>query len=101
MRSTQEDRNVASVPDARLAVLEDAPFLIDRIATITGSPEGEVRRRFVAELRAIGTNVGRALSGSSLPFHEWSERLVAFYARTDAFLYETLAWNLCDNKRLM
>jgi SAM-dependent methyltransferase len=94
-------QSAASVPDARLSVLEDFPFLIDRVATITGSPTHEVRERLVAEMRSPGTNVRRALAEADLPPHEWSDRLVAFYAQTDAFLYETLTWNLCSNKRLM
>jgi SAM-dependent methyltransferase len=41
----------------------------------------------------LGANVRAALRRANLPAHVWSDELARFYERTDAFLYELVAWN--------
>lgn len=91
----------SSIPDPHLATLDDDRFLIGQIAKLTNRPEAEVRERWMAELRSPGTTVRKALVDWGLPFHVWSDRLNEFYERTDAFLFETLTWNLCGTKQRM
>jgi hypothetical protein len=82
-------------------ILEDMPFLLGLCADLTGQPPEVVRSRLLQELRSLGTNVREALAEWNLRPHEWSDRLAEFYEQTDAFVYETLCWNLCGAKRQM
>lgn len=82
-------------------ILADIPFLLGLCATVTGQSPEVVRSRFLRELRSLGTNVREALAEWRIRPHEWSDRLAEFYERTDAFLYETLCWNLCRAKLRM
>jgi SAM-dependent methyltransferase len=99
--STGRPARRATVPDPQLAVLGDDRLSIDRIARITGQSPDEVLARLLAELRSLGSNVHRALVECDLPLYAWSDRLAEFYEQTDAFLYESLCWNLCGGKRTM
>lgn len=91
----------AHVPDPNLAVLDDDRFVIELIARLTDRPAREVCQRLVAEHRSLGTNVRQAMVDWHLPRYQWSDQLVPFYEQTDAFVYETCAWNRCRGKQQM
>jgi len=87
--------------EPRETALDDNAFFLQLISRITNQDPAQVRQRFVDEHRCLGTNVRQALLERQLPFHEWSDRLVAFYEQTDAFLFESLAWNRTAAKQDM
>jgi len=99
--STPPGHSGAHVPDPNLAVLDDDRFLIELIARLTDRPASEVCQRLAAEHRSLGTNVRQAMAEWHLPRYQWSDRLVPFYEQTDAFVYETCAWNRCRGKQQM
>ena len=76
-----------------LKPLDDNDALIDLIARVSWEPPQTVARRLLDEERCLGTNVRNDLKAFGLAPHEWSDRLVEFYATTHAFLYETAVWN--------
>ena len=63
------------------------------IARVSGEPSPTIACRLLDEERCLGTNVRNDLKSFGLAPHEWSDRLVEFYAQTNAFLYETAARN--------
>lgn len=87
--------------DPLVAPLRDNCFLIEQIANITGRNRSEVERRFKSEHRDIGGNVRRAMDAAIIEPYKWGPELEAFYADTDAFLYETLVWNRSGYKNDM
>lgn len=89
---------IAQVPEPRLAILDDASFIVGRIAAITGIDEKAVCRRLREEMHSVGINVQRAMAEQALPLSEWSDAMSAFYAQTDAFLYESVVWNQFEMK---
>ena len=82
-------------------ILADDDFLIGLISRITSRPQDEVADRLRRECRDIGVNVHEALRAANVQPHRWSDQLIEFYARTDAFLYEVVAWNRCRTKAQM
>ncbi len=95
MTSAPEAEQVGS----QEAALDDNAFFVQLISQITDQDPDQVRQRFVNEHRCLGTNVRQAMTERELPFHEWSDRLVAFYEETDVFLFESLAWNRTPAKQ--
>lgn len=91
-------RSAVCVPDPHLGTLDDDRFLVELLARLTQQPAAQTRARWQTELRSLGTNVRQAMEDWQLPFYEWSDRLIQFYEQTDAFLFETLSWNLCGTK---
>jgi SAM-dependent methyltransferase len=87
--------------DSTETILHDNHFLIRLIADITSQPTHRVQERFISEHRDLGTNVREALRAHGLAPYTWSDRLVEFYEQTDAFLFESLAWNRTDTKTQM
>ncbi|MEO1997855.1 MAG: class I SAM-dependent methyltransferase [Planctomycetaceae bacterium] len=87
--------------EPRETALDDNAFYLQLISRIINQDPAQVRQRFVDEHRCLGTNVQQAMLERQLPFHEWSDRLVAFYEQTDAFLFESLAWNRTAAKQDM
>jgi 2-polyprenyl-3-methyl-5-hydroxy-6-metoxy-1,4-benzoquinol methylase len=79
--------------DPLLAPLDDNRKLVEWIAHLTGEPNEEVRQRLHREECSIGSNVRAELRRRGIKRHVWSERLLDFYRKTDAFLYELVAWN--------
>jgi len=49
----------------------------------------------------LGQSVRSAMQLESIPRYEQSDALDRLYAKTDAFLYETLVWNRCPTKQAM
>lgn len=87
--------------DPLVEPLHDNQFLIDLITEVSGDARADVIRRFVSEHHDIGTNVRESLRERGIEPYLWSEDLVAFYAATDAFLYESLVWNRMTMKNDM
>ncbi len=87
--------------EPRETALDDNAFYLQLISRIINQDPAAVRQRFVDEHRCLGTNVQQAMLERQLPFHEWSDQLVAFYEQTDAFLFESLAWNRTAAKQDM
>lgn len=71
------------------------------LAEITGGELADVQRRLLAECRFVGHNVCEAAREFGLVPHVWNERMLEFYASTDAFLFETVAWNSTQIKQQM
>jgi SAM-dependent methyltransferase len=84
-----------------LALLEDSRFLMDLIGRITGETPQQVQERWAREHRRVGSNVGEAVDRCGLTPHVWSPQMEEFYARTDAFLYESTVWNRTPVKNRM
>jgi SAM-dependent methyltransferase len=82
-----------AAPRGPLPPLNDPWLVVDWLSEITGQPVDRVRPRLLAECRRLGHNVCEAAREFELTPHVWSERLLAFYGQTDAFLYETAVWN--------
>src|SRR5262249_53518750 len=82
-----------SIPSPLLEPLPDNQQLVSLMAAITGLPADEVRRRLYDEEQQPGSSVAGDMRRWNLPFHVWSEQLIAFYDQTDAFLYELVSWN--------
>ncbi|HJN07973.1 MAG TPA: class I SAM-dependent methyltransferase, partial [Pirellulaceae bacterium] len=56
-------------------------------------PVEEVTRRLHHEHCNLGDSVRQAMMEWGIQPYVWSDRLLEFYGETDAFLYETTAWN--------
>jgi SAM-dependent methyltransferase len=87
--------------DPFIEPLRDNELLIDLIAEVSQAARSDVVRRFVAEHHELGTNVRDALRHCGIRPYVWSDELEAFYAATDAFLYESLVWNRTTLKNNM
>jgi 2-polyprenyl-3-methyl-5-hydroxy-6-metoxy-1,4-benzoquinol methylase len=94
----QSSSALCDAPDPSVAPLRDNEFLVDLIAGISGGSRDEVIRRFVLEHEDLGANVREAMNSEGIKPFVWSSELEAFYASTDAFLYETLVWNRTATK---
>ena len=81
--------------------LGDEQQVVEWIAEVTGSDESSIRDCLRREFEQPGANVARAFAEESLEPYTWSEELVRFYERTDAFLYELVLWNRNSIKRRM
>ncbi|MFV0444131.1 MAG: class I SAM-dependent methyltransferase [Planctomycetaceae bacterium] len=68
------------------------------LSEITGRSLIDSARLLRAEASLIGHNVRDAARSFGLESHSWNDRLLEFYASTDAFLFETAAWNACQWK---
>ncbi len=89
------------VPDPHVAPLRDSGVLIELIAEVTGEPHKEVRRRLRNEHQRLGSNVWEEMQRWGIEPYVWSDKLVEFYSKTDAFLYESMAWNRTAHKNEM
>ncbi|MEQ9409929.1 MAG: methyltransferase domain-containing protein [Fuerstiella sp.] len=84
-----------------LKPLDDVRQTIDLIANVSDRPAAEVRKRLLAEVAEIGTNVHAGMQQQQIPLYVASEGLDAFYRNSDAFLFETTVWNCCTAKQQM
>jgi 2-polyprenyl-3-methyl-5-hydroxy-6-metoxy-1,4-benzoquinol methylase len=75
--------------------------VVQWISEITGSDELTIRENLRKEFEQPGSNVAKAFAETKLEPYIWSEELVRFYERTDAFLYELVLWNRNSIKRRM
>lgn len=83
------------------AVLDSNRKLVDAISAATAEPKSTVVQRLLAEHRAVGTNVKRALSERKIEQGLPSDALNEFYRTCDASLYEACVWNRFRAKRQM
>ncbi len=81
--------------------LGDEEQVVSWIAEVTGKDETTIRDCLRREFERPGANVADAFAKESLEPYKWSEELVRFYERTDAFLYELVMWNRNSIKRRM
>jgi SAM-dependent methyltransferase len=91
----------ACVPDPLIPPLNDPNHLVDLIAEITGRPKPEVVERLRREEADLGVAAREDLEHRGLPNYVWSDELAQFYEQTDAFLFESLVWNVTRHKNLM
>jgi 2-polyprenyl-3-methyl-5-hydroxy-6-metoxy-1,4-benzoquinol methylase len=90
-----------SVPSPYVAPLLEGDYLIRLIAEITSRPSEEVEQRLQCEKNRLGYNIMQALREWKIEPHVWSDRLAKFYEGTDAFLYDSLVWNMTPTKNDM
>jgi len=57
--------------------------------------------RLREEETSLGITVRRELARLGIEPYVWSDELVQFYAQTDAFLFESLVWNVTRHKNQM
>lgn len=86
------------IPQGLIPPLTNPACWVAWISGITGTTPSEVIQRLKQEYADPGCNVRNALAASGIRPFEWSEALNLFYEQTDAFLYETLVWNLSHAK---
>jgi SAM-dependent methyltransferase len=79
----------------------DPQHVANWLGELTGRPRQEVLGMLANECACVGHNVRAASRAFGLIPHVWNDRLLEFYAHTDAFLFETAAWNACGMKRRM
>ena len=88
-----------SAPESALVPpLRDVDRIVELICGLTSDSPNEIRRRLKTEYSSMGTSVREALRAKSIEPHVWSEQLERFYEQTDAFLFETIVWNLTHAK---
>ncbi|MBN1975032.1 MAG: methyltransferase domain-containing protein [Sedimentisphaerales bacterium] len=81
--------------------LGDEEEVVRWISGITGRDEQAIRDNLRREFEQPGANVVKAFAEASLSPYTWSEELVKFYERADAFIYELVLWNRNSLKRRM
>ena len=81
--------------------LGDEQEVVQWIHDITGKDEKVIRDNLRKEFEQSGANVVEAFNEASLEPYTWSEELVKFYEKTDAFIYELVLWNRNSIKRRM
>ena len=79
----------------------DEKQVISWIAEVTGRDKQTIHENLQREFEQPGANVAGAFAEESLEPYVWSEGLIQFYERTDAFLYELILWNRNSIKRRM
>ena len=99
VRSPHASQASESVPEDSPTNLEQSPvppaLVVSWLSDLTGRSREDAGRRLLAECGLIGHNVRAAAREFGLQPHVWNDRLMEFYASTDAFLFETAAWNAC------
>ena len=88
----------SSLADGWVAPLRNADRLVELISIATQESASEIRRRLQSEYTALGSSVRHALQQKAISPYQWSEAMEVFYEQTDAFLYETIVWNLTHAK---
>jgi SAM-dependent methyltransferase len=89
------------IPSPFVQPLEDTAYLLGLLVEITGQPADDVLGRFRREHGRLGTNVHDALDARGIEPYVWTDRLRDFYGSTDAFLFESIAWNRTPTKNAM
>ncbi len=74
---------------------------MELVAEVTDEPQEEVQRRLRKEHQRLGSNVWEEMQRWGIEPYVWSDKLVEFYSKTDAFLYESLVWNRTAKKNQM
>lgn len=81
------------------SLISDDHFVIPVLASLTVSEHDVVSVRLDAEKNELGVNVRRSMAEMGCPPFKWTDQLVSFYQKTDAFLFETLVYNRSSIKR--
>lgn len=81
--------------------LNDLEIAIEWIHEITGVSREAVMQRLRQEHLRLGSNVEDDLRRNGVESYRFTQELSAFYAATDAFLYETYTWNRYASKQKM
>lgn len=71
---------------------------IELMTSCSELPAGAIVRRLRRECESLGANVREQLAAENIEPFVWSEHLVDWYRRTDAFLFESLIWNNLPEK---
>ncbi len=79
---------------ACLSPLRDIQRMVELTARLTAKPHGEILRRLRMEYADMGSSVRQALKEAGIRPFFWSDRMFKFYEQTDAFLFETMVWNM-------
>ena len=80
-------------PPRILKPLDDNATLLDLISQVTRDPRPTAARRLLEEELCLGGTVKKDFHAHGLTPHVWNDRLVEFYAQTNAFLYQNVVWN--------
>lgn len=86
---------------ALIKPLDDNSVAVEWISNIAGLSLPVVRERLYAEERSLGANVSAEMIRREIRPFVWSDALAEFYATTDAFLFESMAWNRNPLKLVM
>lgn len=81
--------------------LHSLAAMTDLVAHATGRSAAEVAAALRAEHRRPGSTVAAALARAGVRPHVWSAEMGAFYASTDAFIFELALWNIHPIKRAL
>jgi len=81
--------------------LRDASYLVDLLGQVTGISRAKVIERLREEETNPGRTVRKELESLGIEPYVWSDELVRFYTQTDAFLFESLVWNVTRHKNQM
>lgn len=74
-------------------LLDDNPYLIQMLATITNQSLDLVQKRLDEETNFPGSNERGDFILRRITPHCWSHELSKFYSESDAFLYRLIVWN--------
>jgi SAM-dependent methyltransferase len=85
--------STVSVPDPLFFPLNDNERLVEWLADVSQESLETVKQRLYREECSPGSNVNEEFHAMGLQPHVWSDRLIDFYGRTHAFLYESTTWN--------
>jgi SAM-dependent methyltransferase len=75
--------------------------IVELLAECAESSRSEVVRRLRFECESLGNNVRAEIAKAEIVPFVWTDRLVQWYERTDAFLFESLVWNNTPTKIAM
>lgn len=81
------------VPDPNVRPIHNLEDAIGFIRSVSQLPEDEIRSRLKHEDLETGYNVHLDMRKWGFEPYVWSDRLVEFYQRSQAFLFESLIFN--------
>lgn len=76
-----------------LKPLDNNDDLISLLSRVSGDSPLTASRRLLEEERCLGRTVQKDFNAFGLTPHVWCDRLIEFYAQTNAFLYQNAVWN--------
>ncbi len=76
-----------------IALLQDGNALVRRIAEVSGESISVVRDRIAQENAWPGSAISRDLEQRKVVPYQWSDGMAAYYAQSNAGLYEAVIWN--------
>ena len=88
-----QDTGATTKPSPLLPPLDDNDHLIDYLSDVTKTSAESVRAKLLLEERRTGSNVVEAAKRLGVTPNVFDEKMLALYETTDAFLYDSAAWN--------